>query len=131
MNALGVAEAALIGHSMGGMVAQELAQAYPDRAWALVLAETSYGVRSRWTEALLTDLAIPLIKTYPMDKQAELYAGVQGKNSPEVKEVLWREIGALAENPENVQAIWNAVGRFDSKDRLGKNQAPTLVLVGE
>jgi len=47
MNALGVAEAALIGHSMGGMVAQELAQAYPDRAWALVLAETSYGVRSR------------------------------------------------------------------------------------
>jgi 3-oxoadipate enol-lactonase len=40
MDALGIAEAAVIGHSMGGMVVQEFALAYPQRAWALVLAET-------------------------------------------------------------------------------------------
>lgn len=131
MDALGVTEAALIGHSMGGMVAQEMALAYPDRLWALVLAETSYGVRSRWYEALLTDLTIPLIKYYPMEKQAELYARVLGKHNLGVREVLQHEIGALADDPVNVKAIWDAVGKFDSKDRLGEIRAPTLVLVGE
>ncbi|MGD9317637.1 MAG: alpha/beta hydrolase, partial [Anaerolineae bacterium] len=131
MDALGIAEAAVIGHSMGGMVAQEFALAYPHRTWALVLAETSYGIRSRWYEALLTDLTIPLIKYYSIEKQADLYARVLGKHTPQVKDYIRGEIGALADDPENVQAIWDAVGGFDAKGRLHQLQLLTLILVGE
>jgi 3-oxoadipate enol-lactonase len=131
LDEFGIGRVAVVGHSVGGMVAQELALSYPERLWALVLAETSYGIRSRWYEALLTDLTVPLIKYYPIKKQARLYADVLGKPTPEVREYIRREIGAMADDPENVQAIWNAVGTFSSKGRLQQISAPTLVLVGE
>jgi pimeloyl-ACP methyl ester carboxylesterase len=131
LDTLGVDEVAVIGHSMGGMVAQELALAYGERVWALVLAETTHGIRSKWYEALLADLTVPLIKYYSIEKQAKLYARVLGKHTPTVKEYIRREIRALADDPENVQAIWNAVGKFDMKGRLPQVQAPTLILVGE
>ena len=41
MDALGLARAALVGHSMGGMVAQEIGAVAPERVSALVLACTS------------------------------------------------------------------------------------------
>jgi pimeloyl-ACP methyl ester carboxylesterase len=59
------------------------------------------------------------------------YASVLGKHNLEVREVLRREIAALAGDPQNVKAIWDALGKFDSKDRLEEIEAPTLVLVGE
>ena len=131
LQALGVAEVGVIGHSMGGMVAQELALTHGDRVWALVLAETTYGIRSKWYEALLADLTIALIKYYSIERQADLYARVLGKYTPEVKDYILQEIGALADDPLNMQAIWNAVGKFDSKSRLAQVGAPTLILVGE
>lgn len=131
LDTLGVERAAVVGHSMGGMVAQELAIRYPDRLWALVLAETSYGVRSRWYEALLTDLTIPLIRYVPVAWQADLYACTLGKYTPGVEPYVRREIGELAGDPGTVWAMWQAVMRFEARGRLCQIRAPTLVLTGE
>jgi pimeloyl-ACP methyl ester carboxylesterase len=135
LDILGIDRVAVVGHSMGGMVAQEIALDHSDRLWALVLAETSYGIRSTWLEALLTNLTVPLLRYYSVERQADLYARALGRYTPAVERYVRREIGILADEAgggsENVWAIWQAVMRFASKDRLSQIRVPTLVLVGE
>jgi pimeloyl-ACP methyl ester carboxylesterase len=49
MDAAGVRSATVIGASMGGMIAQEMALRYPGRVQSLLLACTSYaGIRAKW-----------------------------------------------------------------------------------
>lgn len=43
LDALGIAQAAVLGHSMGGFIAQALALDYPQRVSKLILAATNFG----------------------------------------------------------------------------------------
>jgi pimeloyl-ACP methyl ester carboxylesterase len=43
LDALGIDQAVILGHSMGGFVAQALALAYPQRVRKLILAATNFG----------------------------------------------------------------------------------------
>jgi pimeloyl-ACP methyl ester carboxylesterase len=43
MDTLGIAQADILGHSMGGFVAQQMALAHPERISRLVLASTNFG----------------------------------------------------------------------------------------
>ena len=43
LDALGVGPAVVVGHSMGGFIAQELALSYPEKVGKLVLASTNFG----------------------------------------------------------------------------------------
>jgi pimeloyl-ACP methyl ester carboxylesterase len=43
LDAIGIEKAIVMGHSMGGYVAQELALSYPEKVYKLVLASTNFG----------------------------------------------------------------------------------------
>ncbi len=51
LDSLGIASAVLVGHSMGGAIAAEVARAYPDRVRGLVLVDAA-GFGVRWPGAL-------------------------------------------------------------------------------
>jgi len=63
LQTLGFEQAVLLGHSMGGMVAQEFAATWPERVRALVLACTSPAFGrpgGDWQQAFLRDRLAPL-----------------------------------------------------------------------
>ena len=120
----------LCGHSLGGMVAQQLALYAPERVAKLVLADTSYGVRSTWHEALLTDLTLPMFNLVPIAWQAQLFASQIGKHSADAKRYVRAEISRHKRDPKNYREVWNAVAQFNGHDALGQIRCPTLVMVG-
>lgn len=131
LDTLGIDQAVVCGHSLGGMIAQRLALMRAERVRGLILADTSYGTRSMWLEALLTDLTRPLFYMAGIRWQAQFYARAMSRHSPAVRTYVEQEIGAHAANPVNYQAIWDAVIAFDSKAELPRIACPALVLVGE
>lgn len=120
----------LCGHSLGGMVAQHLASHDAQLCAKLVLADTSYGVRSTWLEASLTDAALPLLNAVPIAWQATLFANQIGKYNADAKRYVRREIAQHARDPRNYRAVWRAVTRFSGYDALSRIDCPTLVMVG-
>lgn len=128
---LGVRQTHVCGHSLGGMVAMQLALMSPSCIQSVVLADTSYGTRSTPLDALLTDLTQPLFRWLPVKTLAPLFAQSLTRRTPDLYAHILGEVLAYAERPEAFRAIWKAVTAFDFKARLPELQAPTLVLVGE
>lgn len=128
---LGLKEVVLCGHSLGGMVAQQLAVTHPELVSKLILADTSYGVRSTRLESFLTDVTLPLFNLTPIAWQTELFAGQIGKHSTGAKHYVQTEIGKHAEDAQNYREIWKAVTQFDGYAQLSKIACPALVMVGE
>ena len=120
----------LCGHSLGGMVAQHLAAHAPHLVAKLVLADTSYGVRSSRFEALLTDAVLPLLNTVPIAWQAALFANQIGRYSADAKRYVRREISQHAQDPRNYRAVWRAVTQFSGQGALSRIGCPTLLMVG-
>lgn len=131
LDTLGIEQVICCGHSLGGMVAQELAIRYPDRIRCLILAETSYGTSSTWWEALQTVMARWTFRLMSVKDMARLSAQQTGKWNPEVGPYLEREMIRHANNKTNYLNIWEAVLTFDSRTRIQHITCPTLILIGE
>lgn len=127
---LGIRQAHVCGHSLGGMVALQLALDFPALPQSLTLAETSYGPRTGRLDALLTDLTRPLLTWVPVRAQAELFARALSRRTPALVPELRREVAAFAGREEDYRSVWHAVTHFSARSRLGQVQVPTLVLVG-
>ncbi len=121
----------LCGHSLGGMVAQEMAINYPDDIMKLVLADTSFGVRSNRLESLMTSLTMPVMRYIKVSTQARLFSGQLGKYSSEVKDYIYNEVIRHNDDSANFYRIWNSIVDFSSKPSLGRISMPTLVVVGQ
>jgi len=137
MDHVGLDQAHVLGLSMGGMIAQELALAHPDRVDRLVLGcttpSTPRGVPPS-SEVLaemlapqeglsLADLAAKFIKILLTPEWVE-------DNRNRMPELLDR----LARNPIKADAYMRqlaAISRFDALDRLGGIRRPTLVVHGD
>ena len=61
---LGFAEAVILGHSLGGVIAQEFYREYPDRVRALILADTTQGGSANLDDRLR------MIRTMPPEELA-------------------------------------------------------------
>jgi len=122
---------ALIGHSLGGMVAQSIVSQGLAAPCALVLAETSYGTRATWHEALLTNLATPLLRLISIPAQARLYARQFGRQSAAAGDYVRQQVLTYANDPARFHAIWWAVTAFNGRAALAQIATPTLVMVGE
>ena len=71
MDAAGVPSAHIIGASMGGMIAQELALRYPHRVLSLLLGCTSYsGLFARWPERRYRPRNISMRKSSRAEREA-------------------------------------------------------------
>ncbi len=144
LDALSWPSAVVLGHSMGGMVAQMLALGAPERLEALVLMDTSHGP-VRGVDPVLADLAAHLARTEGM---AALLAAQNALESPPLQtaaraELLRRrpdydaiaDAKMLASAPAMYAAMAPALigdaGNPDRLSRLGRLDLPTLVLVGE
>jgi pimeloyl-ACP methyl ester carboxylesterase len=132
---LGIGRAHVLGGSMGGMIAQELALNHPQRVQGLVMFGTTCGTRGVQPE---TRSVAALLPTPGLSRQEQIRKAWSVMVSPEF---LKKERDALEtayrddlENPAPSYAVGRqamAVMRFDSYERLAQIQAPTLIMHGE
>ncbi|MEM1130801.1 MAG: alpha/beta fold hydrolase [Pseudomonadota bacterium] len=116
---------ALVGHSLGGMVALDLAARFPERVYALVLAETAYSFQERKMDQRGTALAAWIARRLGPQVVARLTAmGQKGAS----RKAARTEIAATSR--DGLADAMMAVHRWDGADLLPKIVAPTLVLVG-
>jgi len=123
LDALAIDRAILVGHSMGGAIAQQVALDWPERVAGLVLLGTG--------SKLPVDPALPdRIVTEPdaaLDWLVEW--AWHPSAAPELK-AQGRQMFASA--PRDVaRDDYRACQRFDTRERLAQIAAPTLVIGGE
>jgi 3-oxoadipate enol-lactonase len=132
LDAADVPRAHVVGTSLGGMVAQELALAYPERVDRLVLACTTPGgpqahAMPERTVALIQEAAT-------LAPEVALHRFVENALATDAPEGLVERIFRLRldhpPDPAGWQAQAAAGATFDAFERLGEIAAPTLVLHG-
>jgi pimeloyl-ACP methyl ester carboxylesterase len=133
---LEVKKAFVLGLSMGGMIAQELALLAPDRILALFLGCTHSGGTSRVPPApdairLLTDNA-GLSQKEIIEKNVPIFfSGACRKQNPELIAAYCAAQLSFPEQPEYAfLAQLAAIGTFDCTMRLGQINVPTMVVTG-
>ncbi|MGD9920518.1 MAG: alpha/beta fold hydrolase [Pseudorhodoplanes sp.] len=132
--AAGMVRPVLIGHSLGGMIAQTMLRRKPDGYQAVVLVGTSpaFGKPDGdFQKKFVADRLAPLRSGRTM---AELAAGmineIIGPNAnPEGKQIA---IASMASAPAaTYQACVEAIVTFEERANLGNIRVPTMCLVGE
>ena len=129
LDGLRVRRAHVVGTSMGGMVALQLALDAPDRVARLVLLSTPVGPvplpvpppetwsddHADWIRGLFPQLAAPgYFEAHPDDLEA---LATLGRPNGLTYAGLVRQLAVI--------------GGFDARDRLGEVRAPTLLVVGD
>jgi 3-oxoadipate enol-lactonase len=133
IDSLGPAPVALVGHSMGGMVAQELMAWAPQRVAALVLSGTSpaFGKRDgAWQHEFLAQRLAPLDAGMGMAKLAPgLVLGMAAAGAPH--DAVARAALLMASVPEpTYRKALAAIAGFDRRELLADLRLPVLCLAG-
>jgi 3-oxoadipate enol-lactonase len=133
IQALALERPVLVGHSIGGMVAQRLLAEAPYVARAVVLAQTSAVFGSRdpaWAEAFISARLGPLDAGNSMaDIAPEAIRELVGRD-PEPLGVA-RTVEAMAAVPDSTyRDMVLAMPGFDQRPALARIAVPTLVLAG-
>jgi len=151
MDVLGISKAYILGHSMGGMIAQELALNCPEKVAKLILYSTWSQQRpthdgSRFLSAVKQGvsleelsriiLSLEVTRDFPSDlvKKDPFVVGyctsIYAKENPD----SWNDfVERSARHPISQEAYKrqiNAIEKFDSHDRLQQIKVPTLILHG-
>jgi 3-oxoadipate enol-lactonase len=131
---LDLGSAVIVGHSMGGMIAQELALRHADRVRALVLANTSAAFGKPggdWQREFLRQRLRPLDEgKTPADVAPALVPTMLG-DDPDPR-ALERAVACMASiSPAAYRAALHCLVEFDRRADLGAIRCPTLVLAGE
>ena len=123
-----IERAVIVGHSMGGFVAQEMALSHPDSVEALVLVDTSYGIATNWWDSLMSGIAHWYMSVTKPPALVRTFANEQGKHNDVTRAYLYSAMERYLTDKEQMMAIWHAVETFSSVERLADILAPTLVV---
>ena len=141
-DALGWARFALLGHSLGGMVAQVVAVAAPQRLTGLVLMDTSHGPVATLTPELMTTV-VTIVREEGIDVLADLMAELGSTlDTPAHQRLVAERPGYAAFGDGKLRAtspqlfaallprLADAPDRLDDLRHLPVD-LPVLVMVGE
>ena len=134
MDAQSISQAAFLGHSMGGMVAQELHSLAPQRVQALILVGTSPAFgrsEGTWQQSFLQARLAPLDAGLGMGHMARTLvpAMVAPNADPERVQACIAMMSAVPE--ATYRASLQALLRFDQRAQLPRIAVPVLVVTGE
>ena len=133
LDAGGLERADVLGTSLGGMVALELAISSPERVDRLVLACTSPGGLNAMPMPAQTVRLMQQAPTLPPETALQRFvenALGSRKNEALVERILAHRF-ATAQSPVAWAAQAAAGATFDAWDRVAEITAPTLVLTGD
>ena len=142
LDALGLARADLLGHSLGGMVALRFTLAHPQRVASLVLMDTSARPMPLPIPAAIRTALVKLAREQGV---AALLPGMRARPAGDVPasmqrnieqmgpDVFWERVQRKLEamDPVAWDALLRVLGEHEpATARLGEIRCPTLVLVG-
>ena len=135
METAGIKNAHVLGYSMGGMVAQEMALNYPQKVNGLILVATDYGITHRIKArpqvsrlfSQMVSLGTPEAK---LAAAACLYAKKTFESKTEVIERYNEVSMQFPASQEMMARQWAAVTQHDACRRLQNISSPTLTLTG-
>jgi pimeloyl-ACP methyl ester carboxylesterase len=134
LDALPVRRRVLMGHSMGGMVAQEAVAAFPQKVDGLVLSGTSpaFGkADGAWQQQFLAQRLGPRDAGRTMAELAPaLVAAMVGPDAEPAAVAAATEVMARVPG-ETYRKSLQALVRFDRRDALASIAVPTLAIAGE
>lgn len=140
--ALGWTHVVVLGHSMGGMVAQHLALTRPELVRALVLMDTAHGPMD-WLDPDLLSMAAAIIRDDGVDAFVDLTAALRDDDplaTPAFRRLVAERPGyaefvdrkARATSADMRLAMMPAfTAQAERLDALGAVDVPTLVIAGE
>lgn len=132
LDAAGVDRAHVVGTSLGGMVAQELAITAPDRVDRLILLSTTPGATRGFP---MPDESVQMLtEAATWEPEVALRRFVENalgtRPDPDLVERILAHRLAAPQDPAGWAAQAAAGTTYDGGDRVARIQAPTLVLSG-
>ena len=128
LEALGLDRATVVGHSMGGAIALDLALHYPTRLDGLILVAS--GARLKVATAILAGLLPDSGSDTAFEATVDLICEyAYGPAAPEQLKWLGRR-RLLEADREVLHGDYVACDAFDVMEHLGEVQCPTLAIVG-
>ena len=136
MEALGISKAHVLGLSMGGMVAQELALKYPENVSKLVLCSThNGGLNVVQPSQKVVKMLATGVSAMSKDEWRRIFLPLMFtadfiEKNPDFMEIVTQRFFRHPSSREAYTRQLVAIQDFDAHDRLRRIKVPTLILHG-